>query len=166
MSSSAAEKYGGFSGAGRLHFRRRLYFIDKRFQLAFAGNILLVAGVCMFTTALVVSWFFVYFMTDNLSASIDRSYIIKLGIILFFVAAAVVIWTVRRTHAIVGPVYRARKILRAAAHGEFPKKPVKFRRNDAFKELAADMNLCLETMQADRKRLNQIGINNESSTLK
>ncbi len=161
MNSLAAGKCGGFFGAGRLRIRRRRYFIDKKFQLAFAGNMLLIAGVCMFTTALVVSWFFVYFMTDNLSVSIDRNYMFKSGIVLFFVAAAVIVWTIRRTHAIVGPVYRTRIILRAAAQGEFPEKPVKFRRNDAFKELASDINLCLESMKADRQRLNQLGLNGE-----
>ncbi len=162
MNSSAMEKYGDISGAGKLHFRRRRYFIDKKFQLAFAGNMLLISCVCILVTTLVVSWFFVYFMTDNLSASIDRSYVIKMGIILFFVAAAIMIWTVKRTHAIVGPIFRARKILRAAARGEFPEKPVKFRRNDAFKELAVDINLCLETMRAYRNQLNQTGQNRKA----
>ncbi len=130
---------------------RHNYFIDKNFQSAFVFNMLLITGVAMFATALVVAWFFVYFMQDRLSGAIDTPYLIKLGTILFFMAAGIVLWTIRRTHAVAGPIFKTRKILRAAARGEFPETPVRFRRGDAFQALAADLNACLTAMRAHRQ---------------
>ena len=151
MNSSVARPCSNLSAAGTKRFRRRQYFIDKKLQLAFAANMLLIAGVVMLATALTVSWFFVYFMEDHLSGDIDAQYLIKVGIVLFFMVAGIVIWTVLRTHAIAGPIYKTRKILQAAARGEFPDHPVRFRRSDAFKGLAVDINHCLEIMRADRE---------------
>jgi hypothetical protein len=61
-----------------------------------------------------------------------------------------VIWTVLRTHAVAGPIFKTRKILQAAARGEFPAAPVRFRRGDAFQGLADDLNDCLAVMRLRR----------------
>jgi hypothetical protein len=80
-----------------------------------------------------------------------------IGVIIFlFITAGIMLWTVMRSHAMAGPIYKTRKILQAAAEGQFPDRPVQFRRGDAFKGLAADLNRCLETMQADRERLERL----------
>jgi hypothetical protein len=153
MEPSITRQCGNLSVTGAKRAWRRQYLIDKKCQIAFAGNMLLIAGVCMLVTALTMSWFFVYFMEDHLSGDIDTLYLIKLGIILLFMAVGIVIWTVIRTHAMAGPICKTRNILQAAARGEFPDHPVMFRRSDMFKELAVDLNRCLETMRADREYL-------------
>lgn len=161
MKSSDIESRSVLSGTGAERVRRRRYFIDKKFQAAFAANMLLIAGVCMGVAALAVTWFFAYFMNSRLSCELDAAYMMKIGIILLFIMAGIVLWTVMRTHALVGPIYKTRKILQAAAEGRFPDRPVQFRRGDAFKGLAADLNRCLETMQADRERLELLGGSDE-----
>lgn len=134
-------------------FRRRNYFINKPFQLAFAGNMLLIAAVGMAATALAVSWIFIYVLDDHLCATcLDNHYLLKIGIILVCMAVGIFIWTVIRTHAIVGPIDKTRKILREAAEGRFPNQPVAFRRGDAFQDLAEDLNRCLDVMRKERER--------------
>jgi len=98
MEPSITRQCGNLSVTGAKRAWRRQYLIDKKCQIAFAGNMLLIAGVCMLVTALTMSWFFVYFMEDHLSGDIDTLYLIKLGIILLFMAVGIVIWTVIRTH--------------------------------------------------------------------
>jgi hypothetical protein len=138
----------------RKRFQRRNYFINKPFQLAFAGNMLLIAALGMLVTALTVSWIFIYILDDQLcTVLLHPGYLLKLGIILVCLAAGILTWTVLRTHAIAGPVYKTRQVLRAAAEGRFPDRPVTFRKSDAFKDLAGDLNRCLDAMRADRKRL-------------
>ena len=139
------------SGVGRV--RRRRLLIDGKFQLALAGNMLLIVGAGMLATALVVSWTFVYFLGSRLTCAIDMEYLMKLGIILGFVLAGIAVWTVRRVHAISGPIFRTRQLLQAAARWDFPRHPVAFRRGDAFGELDVDLNRCLEIMRMDRERL-------------
>jgi hypothetical protein len=57
------------------------------------------------------------------------------------------IWGVVYTHRIIGPVYRTRMLLRAAASGNIPSGKIKFRKNDKFKELEDNLTSCFETMR-------------------
>jgi len=152
--SIMAEKADAFGTAAK-RVRRRRYFIDTKFQLALAGNMLLIAGLGIMATALISSWFFIYFMTDRLSGDLNTGFMLKLGIVFFFMLIGIAFWTVIRSHAMAGPIYKTRQILRAAARGEFPKEPVCFRRGDAFIDLAADLNTCLSVMRENRAGLNR-----------
>lgn len=126
---------------------RRRFFIDRKFQLAMAANMALASLVCMLLTAMATSWFYVYFLNDRLWAETDTVFWAKTATIGAFMLAAVAIWTVVRTHRIAGPVCRIRRVLQDAAQGKFPSQPVRFRKGDAFQELAEDMNRCLEIMK-------------------
>ncbi|MBE1426203.1 hypothetical protein H4684_002867 [Desulfomicrobium macestii] len=131
---------------------RRQLFIDKKFQLTMAGNMLLMALVCMLVTAMATSWFYIYFLNDRLWADTDSMFWTKAGIIAAFMLAGVVIWTVARTHSIAGPVCKIRRTLQDAAQGNFPAQPVRFRKGDAFQELAEDVNRCLDIMKQNSAR--------------
>lgn len=137
--------------AQREKFRRRNYLVDKKLQLAVAGNMILIVGISMAATALMTVWFFLYFMEGRLSWTLDHVYLIQLGIILFFMMCGIAIWTVLKVHSMAGPVYKTRLILQAAARGEFPDYPVCFRKGDAFKELAEDLNQCLAVMKEAKR---------------
>ncbi len=130
---------------------RRQFFIDRKFQLTMAANMALASLICMLLSVMATSWFYVYFLNDRLWADTDNVFWAKAGIIAAFMLAAVVIWTVLRTHHIAGPVCRIRKVLQEAAQGKFPAQPVRFRQGDAFQELADDVNRCLEIMKQNRR---------------
>lgn len=130
-------------------FIRRQYLVDRSFQLAFVGNILLIVMVTIMVTTLVVSWIFVFVLNENLLSGVaDTGYLMKIGIIVLCIALAVLVWTIRRTHDIVGPIRKTRRILQELAQGKFPDHPVIFRHGDAFHYLADDLNLCLKTIAA------------------
>lgn len=132
--------------------QRRNYFTDRTFQLTFAGNLLIVAAISMMTAGVVVAWIFVYVLNDHLSASLlSHVFLLKIGIILGCIGLGIVVWTVLRAHAIAGPVTKTRRILREAAQGRFPDRPVAFRRGDAFQGLFEDLNRCLEVMRDNYK---------------
>lgn len=126
---------------------RRQFFIDRKFQLAMAGNMALASLICILLTAMATSWFYVYFLNDRLWAETDTVFWAKTATIGAFMLLAVAIWTVIRTHQIAGPVCRIRRVLQEAAQGKFPSQPVKFRKGDAFQELAEDVNRVLEIMK-------------------
>ena len=55
-------------------------------------------------------------------------------------------------HRLTGPIYKLNMILKKSIHNaEWPKTPVKFRKNDAFHDLAQNFNLFVETMQKKSK---------------
>jgi hypothetical protein len=155
MSSVNAQTMKKRSKAAAKRFKRRNYFINKPFQLAFAGNMLVITFIASVATALFVSWMFVYVLDDRLLVGgvLNGYYLLKIGLMLAGLVVGVVIWTILRTHAIAGPIHKTRQILREAAEGRFPQQPVVFRQRDAFKALADDLNRCLDTMKKDRERL-------------
>ncbi len=131
---------------------RKRFFIDRRFQLTMAGSMLLTALVCMFVTALGVSWLHVYFLNGRLWADMDTAFWVKAAVIAGFMLTAVALWVVYSTHAVAGPICRIRRVLQDAARGVFPDRPVRFRHGDAFQELAKDVNACLEIMKRNRNQ--------------
>lgn len=155
MSSVNARTMKKKSKPGAKRVKRRNYFINKPFQLAFAGNMLVITFVASVVTALFVSWMFVYVLDDRLLVGgvLNGYYLLKIGLMLAGLVVGVAIWTILRTHAIAGPIHKTRQILRDAAEGRFPQQPVVFRKRDAFKGLADDLNRCLDSMKRDRERL-------------
>jgi len=147
MANAIKDTCGTSCGCLVKRILRRQFFIDKKFQLAMAANMALASLVCMLLTAMATSWFYVYFLNDRLWADTDSVFWAKAATIGAFMLAAVAIWTVIRTHQIAGPVCRIRKVLQDAAQGKFPPQPVRFRKGDAFQELAEDVNRCLEIMK-------------------
>jgi hypothetical protein len=160
MSSVSAENMKKESKAAGKRFKRRNYFINKPFQLAFAGNMLLITFIASVVTALFVIWMFVYVLDDRLLVGgvVNEYYLLKIGLMLAGLVVGVGIWTILRTHAIAGPIHKTRQILRDAAEGRFPQQPVVFRKKDAFKGLADDLNRCLDSMKRDRDRLERLRV--------
>lgn len=137
---------------------RRQFFVDRKFQLAMVANMMLAGLVCMLLMAMAMSWFYIYFLNTRLWAEIDTMFWLKASIIGGSMLAGIAIWTILRTHAIAGPVCKIRRVLQAAARGEIPDEPVRFRKGDAFQELADDVNRCLDIMrrlQAEQGRRQQ-----------
>lgn len=130
--------------------RRRNYLVNKRFQLACAGNMLLLQFLGALATAFAVSWVYYFVVDDQLVSTPKAPFFVKVVTILVFMAIGMLIWTIRHTHAIAGPVFKTGKLLREAAAGSFPKEPVRFRRGDCFHFLADDLNQSLNAMKRDR----------------
>lgn len=133
--------------------KRRHYLINKPFQFGYTANVLLLQLFGFIASAGVVSWIILIALNGRLTCSLDRMFLIQFGIIVAVVAAGVVCWTIRYSHAIAGPVFKCRRIMLDAAAGKLPEYPVVFRKRDAFKELAEDLNCLLDAVRADREKL-------------
>ncbi len=132
---------------------RRQYLINKPFQFGYTAYMLLLQLVGFIASAFVVSWFFLVVLNRRLTYTLDPSFLIQLGILAVLMIAVVIIWTIRYSHTIAGPVFKSRKVLQEAASGVLPALPVKFRKNDAFKPLAEDLTSMLEVVRTDRMKL-------------
>jgi hypothetical protein len=127
---------------------RRQICVDPKLQILLGANMMLIALTAMLAALVFASWFYIYFFNGRLWAEIDTAFRFKVLLFFGLTLCGVLIWTVFRSHAIAGPIYKVRKVLQAAAQGEFPDRPVRFRRGDAFRPLAEDLNRCLEIMKA------------------
>lgn len=136
--------------------KRRNYLINKPFQFGHVGNLLLLQALGVAVSGALIAWITLIVLNRRLVSGLDATFLMEIGIILLVLAAGVALWAVKSSHAIAGPVWKAGKIMRLAAAGELPERPVGFRRGDAFKELATDLNLLLDSMRADRAKLDAL----------
>jgi hypothetical protein len=130
---------------------RRSYMVDKTFQLKFIGLVVLVQICAAFVVLFGVSFLFLFvFNADTLACPLNHWVFIQWGIMLACVCLGLIIWAVAYTHRIIGPILRARLLLRAAASGDIPEGAVKFRTHDYFKDLEGDLTACFENMRKYR----------------
>ena len=116
-----------------MKIKRRNYLIDKKFQLAFAGNMVILLLIGVLVTGFFVSWFCLVAVDERILCSSQSLLMYQIAIILLFMAVGVGIWAILHTHSVAGPAYKASRILRDAARGKLPEGPVTFRKNDALK---------------------------------
>ena len=132
---------------------RRKYLVDRPLQFGYAANMILLQLVVAAVTAAVTVWIGLFVLNDRLTGQLDTGFFVKLAVILVFMAIGVLIWAVRSSHAIAGPIFKTQRLLRAAAAGNPPHQPVAFRRHDAFKELATDLGRLFLAMRCRQQRL-------------
>jgi len=151
------KKYGSAGsrkkGNGAMKLQRRTYLINRPFQFGHMANLLLLQVLGVAVSGGVVAWISLFVLNRRLVCGLDTAFVIKIGIILAFMVVGVIFWAVRSSHAIAGPIWKTGKIMRLAAAGELPAQSVGFRRGDAFKELETDLNLLLDSIRADREKL-------------
>ena len=127
---------------------RKKYILNKPFQFGYV-TILIFLQLCVAVLAGLVSSYFYLFVFNhgNLTIQHDYDLFLQWAIVLGTLSVVLIIWGVAYTHRIIGPVYKTRMLLRAAASGNIPSGKIKFRKNDKFKELEHDLTSCFETMQ-------------------
>jgi methyl-accepting chemotaxis protein len=135
---------------------KRSSLINKRFQFGTAG-ILALVQLCTFVTAfLAAAWLYLFVLDRRMVCDHNAAFLGHLGVTGAITLVLLIFWCIRRTHAIAGPIHKTRQLLRAAAGGDLPARPVRFRKGDCFKELADDLNACLETMENLRMERRQL----------
>jgi|LGVF01.1.fsa_nt_gb hypothetical protein len=135
---------------------RRKFLIDKRFQLGVAGTLAAIQLLTFLAAFLAASWLYLFVLDRRMVCSHNAAFLSHLGVASAIGIALLVYWCIRRTHAIAGPIYKTRQLLQAAAGGELPGWPVRFRKRDCFQNLAEDLNACLDyigNLQAERQNL-------------
>ncbi len=135
---------------------RRNSIIDKRFQLGAAGTLAAIQLLTFLAAFLAASWLYLFALDRRMVCNHNAAFLSHLGVAGAIGIALLLYWCIRRTHAIAGPIYKTRQLLQAAAAGNLPGRPVRFRKRDCFQNLAEDLSACLNyigTLQTERQNL-------------
>ncbi len=134
--------------------RRQKYVINPQFQLPLLISFWIYIGLGMLIAAFATMAYFVFIYEPTKSSSVESGWFgpFGLAVIVVLVLLAILVWaSLLMTHRIAGPVYRALCSLDDLAKGRFS-QPMRLRRNDAFKELANQVNRTAETLRTDREK--------------
>lgn len=133
--------------------RRRRVFVNTRFQVNHIISIGLLVICAFFVISLCMGWFYLQCSDDRLVCHHNTIILRRVAVVFFFFMAGMVLWSLRYTRAIAGPIETLCETLERAAAGRFPEQPVCFRRDDLFKRLAAPLDACLASMARTRSTL-------------
>lgn len=134
--------------AAKAAFKRKKYLIDKGFQFAYVGKILLLEFVAVGATALLVSYMFLFVFNEDALVNAGPW---GSGILWSTVALAVVLVVIlaflgiRISHRIAGPMYRFHQTFEEVKGGNVNAR-IYLRENDEMKPLAQAFNAMLDVI--------------------
>jgi methyl-accepting chemotaxis protein len=129
-------------------FKRKKFLIDKGFQLAYVGKILLLEFIAVGATALMVSYMFLFVFNDDalVNAGPWGSGILWGTIILAAMLIAILAFLgIRISHRIAGPIYRFHQTFEEVKSGNVNAR-IYLRENDEMKPLALAFNGMLDVI--------------------
>jgi len=133
--------------------KRRIYFIDKKFQTKYAllTALLLLTYTFLFIVIIfapyMLTLYFNYPMAEKEEAA--RAILVLHGTIWPWVAGVIIffgVFSIFVTHKIAGPLYRLKKSLDEIAAGNLNVK-IKLRKKDELKDLAEHINVLVEELR-------------------
>jgi len=136
-------------------YKRRNYLVNKPLQFAYAG-----IAIWLLLIAIILVGTFTYYITLNtilnqlqmenqlidayrIVSTINSILIKRIGFLLIFVILLALILEILFLHRIAGPIYKIEKTLNDIANGK-KVQPIKLRKKDFFKSLAASVNKVIE----------------------
>jgi len=151
----------------KTRYRRRQYLVSTKFQLKYAGLILLL----VFMTALLCSYVIYYTMMMTMGDKLANVYPqgrllgivnavnFRIMVSIILIAPLIVIIGIFASHKIAGPIFRIERYLGAMAEGEYS-TPLTLRRNDELMSLASSVNKVVDSVKVcvkdERERLSQM----------
>jgi len=129
-------------------FKRKQYLINKGFQMAYVGKILLIELIAVASTALLVSYMFLFVFNDDSLVSkgpwgqgiLYSTIIMAVMLMIILVYLGILI-----SHRIAGPMYRFQKTFEAVREGNINAR-VYLRDKDEMKPLATAFNAMLDVI--------------------
>ncbi len=139
-------------------YRRRQYFVRKRFQLKYIGLILAVVFISASVSGYTIYYNAWVLLGEKLAAvypqgmlvHIFRSVNMKLLINIIFVSIFCAGVGIMASHRIAGPVFRMIKFLDSASEGDY-KKRIQLRKGDELADLADAMNRLMDKLENEKK---------------
>lgn len=143
-----------------LRMRRRNYLINKKFQLKYAGLILVfmfIIGLLSGYTVYYTGWLLMGEKLSNVYpqgryVAIMRTINATLLIRLFILAPFVVLLAIFVSHRIAGPLFRIERFLGDVAQGDLSQR-LTLRKKDELKELAGAINEMTDSLKDRANRL-------------
>ncbi len=127
--------------------QRRRLLVNSRYQLTHLAVTLTANVVLMLLMATLISWFYLLFFKGNLVCDHNRLFPLYLAAIALMVVMFLTLWSLVRSRTVAGMMRKLELVLRAAAVGNLPDRPMAFRKHDPFAGLAEPLNGCFVRMR-------------------
>ncbi len=137
---------------------RKQYIVSKKFQLKYAGTILLLmfvtAGFCAYaiyyTTMISMGEKLANVYPQGQLVDIVNSVNLKILVSMLIVSPLILALGIFLSHKIAGPVYRIEKTIGKMAQGDFSDR-ITLRKGDEMKSLADSINKLADSLERSRK---------------
>lgn len=128
-------------------FRTR-YFVEKKFQLRYAGAILLIVFLTTLVSGLTVFYTTWTILGEKLAAVYPQGLfaftfnrvMLSLFRNVLFLSIFVFIFAIVISHRIAGPISRLKQAIHDIGKGKFDSLPVRLRKTDVLYDLAEELN--------------------------
>jgi hypothetical protein len=130
---------------------RRRYLVNTRYQLTQAGVAIAANLMVALLMAAMMSWFYLLYLESGIVANHNQLFPIYLAVASLIVLVISTFWSLRRSRIVAGMMRKLDIILRDAAGGIFPEKPLVFRKGDYFGWLAQPINDCFLQLKKQRR---------------
>lgn len=135
-------------------FRRRKYLIEKKFQLKFAGLIMLFMFAVAFFSALTIYYYTWIALGEKLANVYPQGRLVGIlrhaNFILFLriliVSPLVFALAILLSHRIAGPIYRIKNTIDEVIKGDYTKR-LYLRKTDTLKDVADSINSIIEMLE-------------------
>jgi methyl-accepting chemotaxis protein len=137
-------------------FKRRNYFIDKKFQTKF----IIKFSFIVILTSLLICFLFIFLSRDSTTVTIENAKVVvkstsdfifpiiiqTLIIVTAFSAFSVIILTLFTSHRIAGPLFRIKREIELLKDGNLNLN-FRIRKNDQLQDLASSLSSLAETLR-------------------
>jgi len=122
----------------RAKSRRRRYFIDPQFQVAYILGFAIFAVIATLIAGGVVAHLFLFELprTRVEQAFWGPEFFSNLMWVILALAIVACLWSVFVSHKVVGPMFRLKKVMRAVGEGDLTTR-VRFRTRDRLKDVGS-----------------------------
>ncbi|MDP2929463.1 MAG: methyl-accepting chemotaxis protein [Candidatus Omnitrophota bacterium] len=137
-----------------VQYRRKQYFVAKKFQLKYVGVILLLVFLTAIMCSYVIYYTMMLTMGDKLANVYPQGRLIaivnmvnfRILFVMLLLAPIIVITGIYASHKIAGPLYRIERFFESVAGGDFS-MPIILRKNDELKSLTDGINKVVESVK-------------------
>ncbi|MDP3730678.1 MAG: methyl-accepting chemotaxis protein [Candidatus Omnitrophota bacterium] len=144
---------------GAASYRRKQYFIAKKFQLRYVGMILLLVSLTAVMCSYVIYYTMMLTMGDKLAnvypqgrlMSIVNMVNFRILFSMLLVAPLVIMIGIYASHKIAGPIYRIERFLASMVDGDIS-EPLTLRKNDELISLADGINRLADSIKSAVKK--------------
>lgn len=143
----------------RTRYKRKQYIVAAKFQLKYAGMILLLVFLTGILCSYVVYYTSMIVLGDKLASVYPQGHLVSIvsavnsRILLSLILISPIIFMIGifASHKIAGPIFRIEKTLDGMAKGDYS-APITLRKNDELVALANGINKVMESMRETVKK--------------
>ena len=134
--------------------KRRVYLVNKQFQLQWLTELLLLCVCFMVLTAITCFAYYTYLVPDSMD-EIGQKLLLNSLLVGYLAGVGVLVYSVvRLSHRTAGPMYHFNRIFKEIGKGNLAAR-VHLRKLDHWREMAQSFNDAMDGVQDRRKNLEE-----------